>query len=377
MLGAWLLNAVARDAHCAARAGFGGLQRPSDWKAPPPPCSLAPCCPGGMLAASPGSAQGRLEEIALAIRDLDRRIKSARKRKRRHADVSAVVRPFRKRMAVTLSYLSGSGAQAASWYLAGPRERRTEAGRQAAEDVWRGRVEEWYLEGSVDDVVALGCPGTHWQRRALHAARRFKVEHALHVWVVDKNKDRGVAPTTSSLRMEALSEWRRHQDLVDEEEPAPHAWQFAPAFAVWACRWRRRWGGRVGALRLREHVPVHLRRLKVLAVIRSPHTHTHRRAWPFRRACEHLEHVDHCCGSQRVGGIDPCRGICRVSEKPVSVGEALDGCFRLSSPLVSHSEHPRESAGGKYFLEFSEARNYIGIWRPRAVRPRRPASGPC
>ena len=306
-----------------------------------PPCSLAPCCPGEMLAASPGSAQGRLAEIASAIRDLDRRIKSARKRKRRRADVSADVPPFRKRVAVTLSYLSGSDAQAASWYLAGPRARRTEAGRQAAEDVWRGRAEEWYLEGSVDDVVALGCPGTPWQRRALRAARRFKVEHTLHMWVVSKNRDRGVAPTTSSLRTEALAEWRRHQDLVDEEEPAPHAWQFAPAFAVWACRWRRRWGGRVGALRLREHVPVHLRRQKVRAAIRSPHTHTHCLASPFRRACEHLEHVDHFCGSQRVGGMDPWRGLGRVSERPISVGEAPERGLRASSHLASPSEHPR------------------------------------
>ena len=39
MLGACLLNAVARDAHCAARAGFGGLQRPRAWKTPPPPAA--------------------------------------------------------------------------------------------------------------------------------------------------------------------------------------------------------------------------------------------------------------------------------------------------------------------------------------------------
>ena len=218
--------------------------------------------PGVMLAVGGVSAKEQLDNLAAEIDELDRQIKRARKRGRRHVDPTGDVTPYRKRVASTLCYLAGSGTHAAALYIAGPRARRTQAGRNAAVGAWRGRIEEWYLEGDVADIVALGSPSTPWEHRVLRAARVFKVEHDLHAWVARRNEERGVAPTTASLRAEALAEWLRHQELVDVDEDAPYALRSAQPFVVWACRWRKRWGGRLGALRPREHVPVPLRRQK-------------------------------------------------------------------------------------------------------------------
>jgi hypothetical protein len=45
----------------------------------------------------------------------------------------------------------------------------------------------------------------------------------------------------------------------------PQSWAHRQRFAVWESRWRKRWGGRTGALRARGHVPLEVRRGKARA----------------------------------------------------------------------------------------------------------------
>ena len=134
--------------------------------------------------------------------------------------------------------------------------------RRLCADLWRQCVEDWYLTVAVDDIVKLGDPSTPWERRALEAARKFHVEYALVGHTVRLNEQRGVAPSTEELRKMAQTVWRGHMKYVDLASPVPAACLYSQRFAVWACRWRRRWGGRLGALRTREDLPVSVRREK-------------------------------------------------------------------------------------------------------------------
>ena len=56
--------------------------------------------------------------------------------------------------------------------------------------------------------------------------------------------------------------WRDQDSLDEGQTPMPVVWQGIQGFDVWAYRWRKRWGGRVGALRPWEHLPVAARLAK-------------------------------------------------------------------------------------------------------------------
>jgi hypothetical protein len=97
-----------------------------------------------------------------------------------------------------------------------------------------------------------------WQRRVLQRARVFHAEHALAQQAVERNEG-GSAPSTAALRREASAIWGKLEQRIGTSSDMPRAWAQCQSFAVWASRWRKRWGGRVGALRPREHVPVEVR----------------------------------------------------------------------------------------------------------------------
>jgi hypothetical protein len=102
-----------------------------------------------------------------------------------------------------------------------------------------------------------------WQRRVLQRARVFHAEHALAQQAVERNEG-GSAPSTAALRREASAIWGKQGQRIETSSDMPRAWAQRQSFAVWASRWRKRWGGLVGALRPREHVPVEVRQRKAV-----------------------------------------------------------------------------------------------------------------
>jgi hypothetical protein len=211
------------------------------------------------------STQARLEQVAHALQATRRELVAARKRHARATAAEAGESPWRRRVALTIYVLSGHRTPAAAAFLAGRRAQRKPREREAADRIWRERVEDWFLSASVDDIVNLGAPSKPLQRRVLHRARVFHAEYALAQLVVERNEG-GIAPSTAALRKEAIAIWGAQEKRIETSGEMPRAWAQRQSFAVWASRWRRRWGGRVGALPPREHVPLEVRQRKARRV---------------------------------------------------------------------------------------------------------------
>jgi hypothetical protein len=209
-----------------------------------------------MAEAPLASTAAQLAAVGAELKQVRAQLANAQKHERGTVDIA------RRRQAVTLYVLSGNSVAAPAAYLGGRRSKRSWPGQCACEDMWKRHVEDWYLGETVEDVMALGSPLSLRGRRVLRRARVFHVEFALAEYVQRANEDRGHAPRTEELRRKARSVWDGHSTFVVAGGPAPNAWQSKQRFAVWACRWRKRWAGRVGALQQREHIPVSVRRAK-------------------------------------------------------------------------------------------------------------------
>jgi hypothetical protein len=214
-----------------------------------------------MAAAAAVPAKTRLEEVTRLLQDNRRALVAARKRHARAVAAETTISPWRRRVALIIYVLSGHETLAAAVFLAWRRAQRKQGKREAANEVWRGRVEDWFLEASVDYCVGLGLPSDPRQRRALRCARLFQAEHALAQFVAERNED-GTAPSTAALLTKVKGLWALQERHVEHSGDMPRSWLHRQSFAVWASRWRRRWGGRMGALRARDHVPLEVRRSK-------------------------------------------------------------------------------------------------------------------
>ena len=77
-------------------------------------------------------------------------------------------------------------------------------------------------------------------------------EWRLAAWTQDLNYTKGVAPRTEAV-LRQLEQAR--QALPEAVRPAHRGDVYHPPARVWAARWRKRWGGRHGRLRVREAIP--------------------------------------------------------------------------------------------------------------------------
>ena len=214
-----------------------------------------------MAGSTAVSAQALLNDVSLALQETRRQYAAARKRKARAVAADTGVSQWRQRVALTIYTFANHCTLAPAIFLAGPSTQRSQRKREAANALWQERIEEWYLAASVDGIVALGMPSTPWEDRVLRRARVFHAEHTLAQLAVRRNED-GSAPSTTALREHIRTIWNQQERRVGPRRAMPLAWQNRQAFAQWASRWRKRWGGRVGALSVRGHVPVDVRRQK-------------------------------------------------------------------------------------------------------------------
>jgi hypothetical protein len=91
------------------------------------------------------------------------------------------------------------------------------------------------------------------QHSVLRHARVFHAERMLAQLAAER-KEEGSEPSTQALREHLTILRGQQQRCVETSDAMPRAWQHRQAFAQWASRWKR-WGGRVGVLRVRDHAP--------------------------------------------------------------------------------------------------------------------------
>ena len=109
----------------------------------------------------PGSAAAVLEAVRARLRDVRRAVANAAARERRCDRVTGAS-PFRQRVALATYVLADGSVSAAAACLGGPLARRSEGGRDAAEQQRDQRILAWYDNLSDDEAAALMQPTTAW-----------------------------------------------------------------------------------------------------------------------------------------------------------------------------------------------------------------------
>ena len=154
--------------------------------------------------------------------------------------------------------LCGYRAEAAVHYLADlGRKRRWPAKEDEELEVM---VENVFLAVNVDDLVALCDLRDPKDLGAAKVAVRVSEEWRLVQWVERLNFERGVAPSTEMV----LARWAERREELPLMCRPPDLGVAAEARSrAWAMRWRRRWGGRHGRIRVREDLSIEEMRAKV------------------------------------------------------------------------------------------------------------------
>ena len=114
-------------------------------------------------------------------------------------------------------------------------------------------VETLFLE--VDEAELAGLADTEHPEDggAMRIALPYVEELRLFLWASGLKRDKGVAPSTEAVLQQLEAQ---RLSLPGAVRPAARG-TFADAKArVWAAAFRKRWGGRHGRLKCREHIPM-------------------------------------------------------------------------------------------------------------------------
>ena len=112
-------------------------------------------------------------------------------------------------------------------------------------------VEDKFLGADVEHLAGLSDLDAPADPSAMKVARRYFEEWRLVEWVGQLNQGKGVAPSTDLV----LTRYEGARSQLPAVCRPGHAGTAASTKGrSWAFRWRRRWGGRHGALRAREDI---------------------------------------------------------------------------------------------------------------------------
>lgn len=156
----------------------------------------------------------------------------------------------RLRGVVLILYMLGDWRpEAAMRYLAAAGRKRKWPGRE--EEDLRELVEKAVLEADASELAGLGDLEAPTAPLAMKEAVAYLEEWRLKVWVEVQNQQKGVAPSTGCL-LRRLEE--RRGSIPAVVRPVAVGFAEEAKARMWAMRWRRRWGGRHGRLRVRDDV---------------------------------------------------------------------------------------------------------------------------
>lgn len=113
-------------------------------------------------------------------------------------------------------------------------------------------VEALFLE--VDEAELAGLADTEHPEDgdAMRIALPYVEEWRLFLWASGLNQDKGVAPSTEAVLQQLETQ---RLSLPGAVRPAARGTVADARARVWAAAFRKRWGGRHGRLKCREHIP--------------------------------------------------------------------------------------------------------------------------
>ena len=197
-------------------------------------------------------------ELRAALAEIGREKKKVKRAQDREAKVW-VLTPFLKDVVLIMYVLAGYTAEPAARYLAMEAQRRRWPSK--SEDDLRTEAEEVFLAfDDVGQLADLTCLENPSHPEAMKVAVKVVEEWRLAQWVWRLNAQQGVAPSTAQVlqRFEQTS-----SQLPDAVRP-PYLGEATEARGrMSAHRFRQRWGGRHGRIRVQEDVPLEERRAKV------------------------------------------------------------------------------------------------------------------
>ena len=201
----------------------------------------------------------RRDMVREQLREEDRWRRNRKKHAQRKARRRQEVRPdttYTRSAALTLMMLEGSSAEvAAAWLFTRKRRRRTVSHDPDELHESKRIVQDWFLGTSSEALAALVFPEVLSDERRLRAMYTFLADWKLADWVVRGNYEKSAVVRAARL----LEAWEK---ILGEMPPRYRPCSRRPysvlgfANRSWMRRWRRRQGGRIGALRCREHQPV-------------------------------------------------------------------------------------------------------------------------
>ena len=208
-----------------------------------------------------------LEEIQLRKRGVEeaqfevkRALKKARQDEKNKARGEArawTLSSFLLHASLIIYSLSGyTAGPAAKFLLNNGRKRHWPEKR---EEELEAMVEGLFLEFDLQALTALADVNEPSHPEAMRAALAYVEQWQVVQWTSRLNARQGVAPSTERVLREFA---RRRLDLPDGVRPKSVGSASDAKARMWLGAWRRRWGGRYGRIRVREHVVVPEMRFK-------------------------------------------------------------------------------------------------------------------
>ena len=136
-------------------------------------------------------------------------------------------------------------------------------------------VEDLFLAADINQLASLSNVDHHDGSHVLRAATDYVWQWRLASWTAQQN-DKGITPPTSLV----LDQWAKNR-IADLRPPYLDSTAFASA-RMRALRWRRKFGGRIGAIRVRQHTPVDVMQSKVSSM-KMVHANARQRS--------HIDHI--------------------------------------------------------------------------------------
>ena len=212
-----------------------------------------------MEADSVAAKREQLARIDSALALAKQRVKAERQRgkDRRKAEKKKAAKAWAlagglAHIVLIIFVLCGYRAEAAVHYLADHGRKRGWPAKVVVENV--------FMAIDVDDLVALCDLEDPRDLGAAKVAVRVSEEWRLKHWVERLNFERGVAPSTEMV----LARWAERREELPLICRPPDLGVAAEARSrAWAMRWRRRWGGRHGRIRVRDDLSTEEMQAKV------------------------------------------------------------------------------------------------------------------
>ena len=204
---------------------------------------------------------GRHDDARNALADVSRQLAEAKRQLRAEADRKKKAEARRRaqwkldlqvqRVALILYDLAGGNKEAAAAFLNKTAAKRKWEARPLTELI--DEVRELFLRTDLEEYAALVDVFNPTDAGAMRVALCFWEEWSLAEWTKEANQEKGVAPRADVL-LQRLEE--RRQRLPEAVRPPGKGSVFEPRARMWLTRWRRRWGGKHGAIRTRDELPV-------------------------------------------------------------------------------------------------------------------------